>query len=54
MRSTQTLPENYRKLCDIDLEKNKKQYYLVNGLSLVLALIVLLPATLITQRARTW
>ena len=39
MRATQTLPEHYRKLCDIDLEKNKKQYYLVNGLSLVLALI---------------
>ncbi len=43
MRATPKLPENYRKLCDIDLEKNKKQYYLVNGLSLVLALIVLLP-----------
>ena len=47
MRATQTLPEHYRKLCDIDLEKNKKQYYLVNGLSLVLALIVLLPVWLL-------
>ena len=47
MHATQTLPENYRKLCDIDLEKNKKQYYLVNGLSLALMLIVLLPVWLL-------
>ena len=47
MHATQTLPVNYRKLCDIDLEKNKKQYALVNGLSVVVALIVLLPVWLL-------
>lgn len=51
MHATRTLPENYRKLCDIDLEKNKKQYYIVNGLSLVLALIVLLPVWLLAPES---
>lgn len=47
MRAIQTLPENYRELCTIDLEKNKKQYAIVNGLSLVLAAAVLLPIWLL-------
>lgn len=47
MYATQTLPDNCRKLCDIDLEKNKKQYAIVNVLSLVLALIVLVPVWLL-------
>ena len=47
MHATQTLPENYRKLCDIDLEKNKKQYAIVNGLSLIVAAAALLPIWLL-------
>lgn len=50
MHATQTLPENYRKLCDIDLEKNKKQNIIVNGLSLALGLIALVPAWLLAPK----
>ena len=42
MHATQTLPENYRELCTIDLEKNKKQYAIVNSLSMVVAAVALL------------
>ena len=47
MHATQTLPENYHDLCTIDLEKNKKQYAIVNVLSVVLAVIVLVPMVLL-------
>ena len=47
MQAIKTLPENYRELCSIDLEKNKKQYALVNVLSVVLAVIALVPVALL-------
>ena len=47
MHAVKELPENCRELCTIDLEKNKKQYYIVNALSVALGLIVLVPAWLL-------
>lgn len=51
MYAMKNLPESYRKLCDIDLEKNRRQYYIVNGLSLALVLIMLLPVWLLAPEA---
>ena len=47
MRAVTTLPEKYQELCAIDLEKNKKQYAIVNGLSVALAAVVLIPVWLL-------
>ena len=40
MKATTTLPASYRKVCDIDLAKNKKLFLLVNGLCLLIAAIL--------------
>lgn len=50
MKATVQLPENYRELMTIDLEKNKKQFILVNALSLVIAAAVLLPIWLLAPK----
>lgn len=46
MKATMQLPDGYRLLREIDLEKNKKQAGIVNGLSLIVAALVLVPMVL--------
>ena len=41
MRSTWTLPEGYEQKYLIDLKDNKKQFWIVNGLSIVIMLLLL-------------
>lgn len=43
MKATMCLPEGYRLLQEIDLEKNKKQYAIVNVLSLIVAVVAFVP-----------
>ena len=51
MYSIKTLPENYQPHSTIDLEKNKKQYSIVNGLSMVLAAATALPMWLLAPES---
>lgn len=43
MKSTDTLPAGYRELLKIDLQQNKRLLLLVNGLSLLILLLFLIP-----------
>lgn len=43
MKTTMQLPEHYRLLQAIDLEKNKRQMIIVNVLSLIVAAVVFVP-----------
>ena len=43
MRAVSCLPEGYREICSIDLQKNKKTAVLVNGLALVIAALLAVP-----------
>lgn len=43
MKYALTLPEDYREIADIDLQKNKKQMLLVNGLALVIMFAMIIP-----------
>ena len=40
MHCVQKLPENYRKIYEVDLQKNKKTALLINGLAIVVSLIM--------------
>ena len=44
MNTTLTLPEGYREALRIDLQSNRKELLLVNGLSLALFLLLAIPA----------
>lgn len=44
MKYSLTLPEDYRLVADIDLQKNKKLMLLVNGIALVIMLAMMIPA----------
>lgn len=46
MKTTMQLPERYRMLQTIDLEKNKRQMIIVNVLAVIVALAVLVPVIL--------
>lgn len=43
MKSTQTLPEDYREILSIDLQKDKKLALLVNITALVIAAVMVIP-----------
>ena len=40
MHCLQSLPENYRKIYEVDLQKNKKTALLINGLAIAVSLIM--------------
>ena len=42
MKSFQTLPEGYAQIFRVDLQKNKKQAYLVNGAAVGITLVMFL------------
>ena len=44
MKYSLTLPEDYRQIADIDLQKNKKLMLLVNGIALAIMLAMIIPA----------
>lgn len=50
MKNTMILPPNYRRLLDIDLQKDKKLALLVNGLSLLIAvpMVLLAPVSVLS------
>lgn len=41
MKSRETLPENYKEIMAVDLQNNKKQMLLVNGVALVVMIIMI-------------
>ena len=43
MKALQELPQDYRAICAIDLQKNKKLALLVNGMALVIAALMVVP-----------
>lgn len=43
MNNCQTLPEDYKEIYSVDLQKNKKQAILVNVLALVIAAVLVVP-----------
>ena len=47
MKSYETLPEGYKKILHIDLQKDKKLMLIVNGLALVVSLFMFIPAVYI-------
>lgn len=47
MKATMRLPEEYRLLQNIDLEKNRKQMIIVNGLALIVGVLVAVPMVLL-------
>lgn len=47
MRAYSQLPENYREIFSIDLQKNKKISLLVNGLAILIAAVVTVPVALV-------
>ncbi|MBE6789363.1 MAG: DUF3267 domain-containing protein [Ruminococcaceae bacterium] len=44
MKNVSSLPENYREIYSVDLQKNKKTAVLINGLALVIAAVFAVPA----------
>ena len=44
MKAHETLPEGYRELCSIDLQKNKKTMLLVNAAAIIIAVAMVVPA----------
>ena len=53
MRYELTLPEGYREIADIDLQKNKKLMLLVNGLALAIAAVMVIPALFLVPLWKT-
>lgn len=49
MKATLELPEAYRKVCDIDLAKNKKLFLIVNGLCLLIVATMIALGMLLGQ-----
>lgn len=47
MRSHRNLPKGYQQILHIDLQKDKKQALIVNGLALVIMVVMLVPALLL-------
>ena len=47
MKATTRLPEGYRLLQNIDLEKNKRKMIIVNGLAIVVGVLVAIPMVLL-------
>ncbi len=43
MKYAMTLPEGYRMIADIDLQKNKKLMLLVNGIALIIMIAMIVP-----------
>lgn len=43
MRSVQALPEGYREIYSIDLQKNKKMAVIVNAIALVICVLMIVP-----------
>ena len=43
MKSTNTLPEGYEKIYSVDLQKNKKMLFGINGLALLIMAIMIVP-----------
>lgn len=43
MYSTQTLPENYKKIFSINLQTDKKKAFLINGLALIISAVMAVP-----------
>ncbi|MBE6687154.1 MAG: DUF3267 domain-containing protein [Ruminococcaceae bacterium] len=43
MKSTRTLPEGYKKIYSVDLQKNKKMLLAVNGLALLITVAMIVP-----------
>lgn len=43
MKSYPTLPQGYVPFASIDLLRNKKQFWIVNGLSIALCVLMLIP-----------
>lgn len=43
MKSVKTLPEGYKEIYSIDLQKNKKMSFLINLLAVVIALLLMVP-----------
>lgn len=44
MKNVSSLPENYREIYSVDLQKNKKMAILITGLALVIAAVFAVPA----------
>ncbi|MBQ0009572.1 MAG: DUF3267 domain-containing protein [Ruminococcus sp.] len=49
MKATTSLPESYRKVCDIDLAKNKKTFLKVNGISFLIAAVLIVLGVLLGE-----
>ena len=47
MKTVQTLPEDYGEIYAIDLQKDKKKAILINGLAILIAVMVAVPAAFI-------
>lgn len=43
MKSTNTLPEGYEKIYSVDLQKNKKMLFGINGLALLITVAMIVP-----------
>lgn len=52
MQSCLELPQNYRPVLNIDLQKDKKLALLVNGLAIVIAVVLLIPGNMAVPAAR--
>ena len=48
MKAFENLPENYRPIYAVDLKKDKKAYLLVNGISLLIAALFVIPAVILS------
>ncbi len=51
MKALQTLPEGYKEILSIDLQKDKKKALLINGLALVIMLAMIIPMAFIVSIA---
>ena len=54
IKSTMALPEGYALKCRIDLQKDKKLFWLVNGLSLAIALALVILAVVVGPSFTAW
>ena len=43
MKAVSSLPEGYREIYALDLQKDKKKMLLVNGIALLIALVMFIP-----------
>ncbi len=53
MKYALNLPEGYREIADIDLQKNKKLMLLVNGIALAIAVVMVIPVLFIVPLWKT-